>query len=74
MEQRTISDLIDQLGGDVAVGKALGVTHRAVNQWRHNKSIRVKYWAGLRELARQKQVKLNNNQLVEMHELERIEP
>lgn len=82
MKYETVSQIIEALGGQASISRELEYYEKGVltnlgastiGAWKAHRSIRVKYWPALMELAKRKKVRLRNDDLVLVHELERIE-
>ena len=74
MKPETIPQLIDSLGGPTAVASALDLKPSAISEMKRNKSIRVRYWPKFIHLAKSKKIRLTFGNLVDMHDLDPIEP
>jgi hypothetical protein len=67
VDGESIGKLIDELGGALAVGLALGVNSSHVRVMRTRRSIPIRYWPRLISLARSLDYKLTERDLVAMH-------
>ncbi|KTS07926.1 hypothetical protein SB2_02840 [Methylobacterium radiotolerans] len=67
---RTVSDIIDALGGSTAFGRICGFTKNPGargSDMRQRESIPVVYWPRIVEYARARDIKIDNDMLVRVH-------
>lgn len=64
----SVRELIDALGGNAAVSRALALKPSTVGEMKRRGSIPVSYWPGLIELARRVGLgRVNSDLLVQLH-------
>jgi hypothetical protein len=64
---RTVSDIIEALGGSASIARELGLKASAVSEMKRRQSIPVKYWPGLIRLSQGRGAVLDADALVVAH-------
>lgn len=67
---KTVTDIINTLGGNAAVARHLGVTPSATSEMKRTGRIHVEHWKSLIDLAEQKDYPLTGDDLIDMHSTE----
>ena len=63
----SLKQIIEDLGGNAAVSRKLGISASGVSEMKRRNSIPVKYWAGLIEIARESGKDLSPDELIAAH-------
>lgn len=67
-KMKTVSDVIDTLGGPSALARTMGEEVSTVSAWKHRGRIPARHWPLLIEVAREGECELSFEAMFKMHE------